>query len=380
MAHPAFTAEDPSHPWSGNYGFEDQIAALTWVRDNITAFGGDANNVTIFGESAGGWSVCAHLASPFSKGLFHKAIVQSGLCTIPMPTLAAAEAQGQTLAENAGCSGAADPLACLRGKTANEIIDALPPDPHFAFTAGTWGSYQPTFDGHVLPRQMADAFATGEGLNRVPVLIGSNHDEGTLFTALAHDNVGAPLTAEQYPDRLAYFLPDPDNVVAAEAHYPLGNYIAPGAALADAFGDGFLACPTIKAGQLLAATLGSTPPVYLYQFEFPDAPFQVPLLSSFPLGAFHSGEIQYIFGVPGAGGTFTADEATLSQTMMGYWTRFAATGNPNGNGLPTWPVLNATDQFMGIDVTSAVGTGAQHDDCAFWDSLDYLRSPLSRQQ
>jgi para-nitrobenzyl esterase len=370
LAHHALTTEDPAHPTSGNYGIEDQIAALGWVRDNVAAFGGNAADVTIFGESAGGWSVCNHLASPRSAGLFHRAIVESGLCIVPLPTLAAAEAQGERFATLIGCGGAADVAACMRGKTTAEIRAVLPPPPNFAFSPGEWGHWQPTFDGVLFPQQMDAAFTSGE-FNRVPVLIGSNRDEGTLFVYDAFDALGMPVTADEYPGLLRDFVAGDENVAQAMAFYPLANYPTPGAALSAAFGDGFLACPTIGTARRLAAHT----PTYLYQFEYSDAPFELP--TTIPLGAFHGAEIQYVFGKRGGPlPPFSPVEQALSGSIMGYWTRFAAGANPNGAGAVEWPVLDAGDGHLVLDADIRAATGAKKAACDFWSSLDYLRPAL----
>jgi para-nitrobenzyl esterase len=370
LAHRALAAEDAGHPTSGNYGIEDQIAALGWVRDNVAAFGGDPARVTIFGESAGGWSVCTHLGSPRSAGLFHRAIVESGLCIVPLPTLAAAETQGDRFATLIGCAGAADVAACLRGKSTAEVRAVLPPDPSITFSPGEWGRWQPTFDGVVFPQQMDAAFTSGS-FNRVPVLIGSNRDEGTLFVSNARDGVGMPVTAGEYPTLLRDFLPGDAQVTQAMTFYPLASYPTPGAALSAAFGDGFLACPTIGTAHRLAAYT----PTYLYQFEYPDAPF--PLPTSIMLGAYHSAEVQYVFGKrAGPGSPFSPVEENLSSTMMGYWTRFAATADPNGAGAVAWPALDAGNRHLVLDADVVAATGAKQAACDFWAGVDYLRPAL----
>jgi para-nitrobenzyl esterase len=369
LAHAALTTEDPEHPGSGNYGLEDQIAALQWVQRNIAAFGGDPSNVTIFGESAGGWSVCAHLASPRSAGLFQRAIVESGICIMPQSSLAAAEAQGATFAVRLGCDAAEDVLACMRAKSASDVRAALRPDPSFAFSEGEFGSWFPVLDGNVFTVQMADSFAAGN-FNQVPVMVGSNRDEGTLFVMMSHNSAGRPLTAEDYPDRLSYLLRGNEELVSAvETRYALDLYPGPFEALSAAFGDGFLACPTIDTGHLLAGHV----PAYLYQFEFPDAKFALP--ATVELGAFHSAEIQYVFGIP-TKPPFTDDELALSEQMMGYWTRFARTGDPNGGGAVAWPLLDEADQHLVLDRTIAVGSHAKSEACTFWRGLDYRHAPL----
>jgi para-nitrobenzyl esterase len=368
LADRALSTEDPERNVSGNYGLLDQIAALEWVQRNIAAFGGDPGNVTIFGESAGGWSVCAHLASPLSAGLFHRAIVQSGICGQPLASLAAAETQGNRFALELGCDGAADVLACIRAKTAMEVIAALPGDPNFAFSEGEFGSWFPTLDGQVFSEQMADSFTAGT-FNQVPTMVGSTRDEGTLFVMLSHDSVGRPLTPEDYPERVMSLLGDEELVDAVLAEYPLEAFAGPFESLSAVFGDGFLACPTIDTGRLVSAHV----PTYLYQFEYPDADFALP--PSAPLGAFHSAEIQFVFGRP-TSPPFTEEEMELSEQLIGYWTRFATTGDPNGEGATSWPLLDATQPHLILDRTITEGRDAKGEACNFWRGLDYFRPPI----
>jgi len=373
LAHPALAAENPGDPSSGNYGIADQIAALEWVQRNIAGFGGDPGNVTIFGQSAGGWSVCVHLASRRSSGLFHRAIVQSGVCTLPLPSLDVAEQQGERLAESLGCGAAeaADEIACLRAASPRALREALPPNPSIFLTEGDWALWRPVVDGVLLSEQVASAFAAGRA-NRVPLLAGSNRDDGTFFVLAAHEYRGEPLSAALYPDRLGVVYGE---TFASEIarQYPLASFASPAAALAEAVGDGLIACPTIEAARLLAPST----PTYLYELGDRDLPYALgpPVRIDLDPGAFHSAEIPLVFGVPEMG-EFDQTAALLSESMLGAWARFAATGDPNGGKLPPWPRFDpALRDVLVFDSESEV-RGERVDRCDFWQSLDRGEMPL----
>ena len=368
MAHPALSAESEktnNQSVSGNYGLMDQQAALRWVRDNIGAFGGDSKNVTIFGESAGGMSVCAHLASPVSAGLFKQAIIQSGPCTKNNADLSAAEKQGEWLAIRAGCEGRGNLLQCLRDKKPEEILQALPNDPAFVFGEGDFGVWGPVTDGHILPESIQQSFQSGR-FNRVPVINGNNDDEGSLMVMFSHEYRFKPLQAEDYEKRIRYLVGDNQTIIdKVKARYPLEKYEDPGAALAAVLGDEFMSCNIHEVSDWLSPWA----PVYAYTFTYPDAAFVLPEMRK--LGAFHSAELQFVFHAPmnWFRSYFSGDELKLSNAMMDYWSQFAHTGNPNRAEQLVWPLYAEQKNQMMFDRKLSIANNSKQEACAFWRSL-----------
>jgi len=348
MSHAALAAEQGGK--SGNYGLMDQQAALKWVRDNISKFGGNKDNVTIFGESAGGFSVNAHLASPGSAGLFHKAIAMSGAYPFSLgqdaPT--AAQAKGATVVGATTCS-ATPTTACLRALPVASLLQAQ---------MAAWPSGPiPSVDGVVLAKDVKTVF-TEQTQAKVPVIQGTTHDEWRLFVAQG-ELANGPLTAATYlPTMQATLGP----IANAAPYYPVpatadGYSVTLGAIGTDAV----FACNGRLATKLLTAG-GNT--VYAYEFNDPTAPQTLSGTLSFKTAAAHTSELQYLFSMGGAS-TFTAAQKSLSDTMVGYWSRFARTGNPNGGTAPGWTAyVSAQDTFQNLAPTVApIGTFAADHKC-----------------
>ncbi len=348
----------------GNQGFEDQQLALEWVRDNIASFGGNPDDVTIVGESAGGLSVCLHLIAPRSRGLFHRAIAESGLCDSFFPTVAESQAYADRVVESVGCTGAADVGTCLRALPTEALRDAggftgeiLP------LVAGSDRATWPTPDGTILPGTFRERVEAGEVAD-VPVILGWNRDEGTLFLGLAALS-GTVLDEAAYHSTIAMlgstYGVDP---LAIEAQYPLTSYPDPAAALAAPLGHVAIACPQRRAALLLAS---HGIDVRTYHFEYPDAHFFLSTVNT--LGAYHSAEIQFVFGHPSGARTYPDAAGTqLAVAMRGYWGSFVRTGDPNGASAPAWPSFEASaEPTLILDRTIAAGGAIDREACVLWD-------------
>ena len=358
FAHPALAAEGPGAA-PGNQGLLDQRLAMQWVKDNIAAFGGDPAQVTIFGESAGSQDVCLHLASPGSIPLFRAAIGESGGCTTRQPTQLESAQLATTVATELGCAGSnADVLACLRAMPSADLMasDAVTSRLAGAGSAGTFG---PTVDGDggVIPDQPRALYNAGK-IAQVPVLLGSNTDEGTLFVGGAHiasqDDYAAALTARYHDlEGTLEVLYDPTKEFAGALPNPFL------AAYARVIGDSLLTCATFDTASRAAAAGNA---VHMYNFD-------IPLAAAFDppgghLGATHGSELTSVFGTSPA---FTAEEKSASDLIQRYWTNFAKTGDPNGDGDPAWPAFTSTANIrLNLAPVPATELDFRKPQCAFW--------------
>jgi len=374
LAHPALTAEDPTRLASGNYGFQDAVTALRWVRSEIAAFGGDPRRVSIGGLSGGGTMVCGLLVSPRAAGLFDAAIVQSsGGCWFPTDAIELAEARGQKAADALGCSDQPDVAACLRGQSVAALFEKLGRDVDSPFSPGSaeyfaalpilGGRTGHLVDGHVFPRSWPQAFHSG-AFHHVPVMIGVTEHEGRRIYAELLYNMGwQSFGDEDYVRALHGLTGSREIAEAAARRFPLDAADgSPAEVFADVGTHAHYTCPHAE----LASALARTVPTWLYEFRVPG-----PRKSQrIELGAYHGADTEILFGAGSADPPRRLEPAQqrAAQTLRGYVANFLKSGDPNGNDLPQWPQHSERTgaQHLQFDDQPRAAKGLREASCRFW--------------
>ncbi|MBN1653192.1 MAG: carboxylesterase family protein [Deltaproteobacteria bacterium] len=369
LAHRALTEEDPDNT-SGNYGILDQLAALKWVRANIEAFGGDKDNVTLFGESAGGNSTLLHIVMPGSRGLFHRAIVESGIPMLDVYDLAGAEEMGDRYAKAMGCTDDATVLSCMRALSAEQILTG-PSEPPAELPGGlfyddpaTRFQLEPIADGVNIPDTPRNLFMSNQ-MAKVSMIQGSNTEEGVLFHTGVFGDIQIEDTLEAYQTALSRTYGSYTADIVAE--YPIEDYASANDALTEVSGDANFVCASRRLARLFDKAGIEN---YLYSFSNPVADTPLPQLENI---AFHSADIPFVFGTKATLGAVPQADQSVSEAIQDYWTRFARTGDPNGEGSTQWPAyVTSSDQYLHIRNPIEVASALKPDKCDFWDTIDEL--------
>jgi para-nitrobenzyl esterase len=328
LALPELKEEDGKGS-TGNYGILDQVRALEWIRENISAFGGDPDNVTVFGQSAGGMSVCALLVSPEAAGLFHRAMIMSAPCKL-FTDLDEGFEKSRAYVEEMGCAGPAA-LDCIRSQPTKSFKLSSEND---LFAGGV--SWSPTVDGSFLTDQPLAMIQRGE-YYKVPTIISSTRDELRIYT-LAIPGLG--LWTRGTVNRFLRGLTGPDNSAQIFAMYDYKDFRRP-IDLAFAFGNQMMFDTPMY---MMAEAMADNNPVWLYRMDWDQTRFP------HKMGAFHALDVPFVFGslnIDADIARLLASEKTyeentpLAYKMMSYVANFAKTGDPNGEGLPEWPAYTA---------------------------------------
>uniref|UniRef100_A0A8C5YKM3 Carboxylic ester hydrolase n=1 Tax=Marmota marmota marmota TaxID=9994 RepID=A0A8C5YKM3_MARMA len=328
---------------TGNWGYLDQVAALRWVQQNIAHFGGNPDWVTIFGESAGGASVSSHVLSPMSQGLFRGAIMESGVALLP-DLITSSSKDVSTMVANLSACGQVDSealVSCLRGKSEQEML---------AITK-TFTVIPAVVDGAFLPRRPQELLASAD-FQPVPSIIGVNNDEyGWLLPMVGAAQMMLP--AECADLLMDEYMGDNEDPHTLRLQFQ------------EMMADFYFVMPALQ----VAHYQSSHAPVYFYEFQHRPSIFKN--IKPPHVKADHGDEIMFVGQnldpcLPPPTGELTKEEELLNRRMMKYWANFARNGNPNGEGLPHWPLLDKDQQYLQLDIQPAVGQALKAHRLQFW--------------
>ncbi|KAL4685844.1 hypothetical protein H8959_001441 [Pygathrix nigripes] len=350
---------------TGNWGYLDQVAALRWIRQNIAHFGGNPDRVTIFGESAGGTSVSSLVVSPVSQGLFHGAIMESGVALMPCLIASSADVISTVVANLSACDQVDSEalVGCLRGKSKEEILAINKP-----FNMMIPG----VVDGVFLPRHPQELLASAE-FQPVPSIIGVNNDEfgwinpndTSIYDTQKEMNREDFQAVLQKMLTLMMLPPTFGDLLMEEYIGDNGEPQNLQAQFQEMMADSMFVLPALQ----VAHFQRSQAPVYFYEFQH--QPSWVKNIRPPHVKANHGDEIPFVFGTFFWGNyvKFTEEEERLSRKMMKYWANFARNGNPNGEGLPHWPLFDQEEQYLQLNLQPAVGRALKAHRFQFWKTV-----------
>ncbi len=365
LVHPALEAEEGGAATASNLALRDMAEALRWVQRNARALRGDPARVMVFGESAGAVNTCTLVASPLAAGLFSRAGMQSGSCGGGAGViLDAARAQGMRYASEAQCASSPDVPSCLRGLSLETVMRTLPAAVNVSGLDPSTVRWGPVVGAAGLPEVPVEAMAAGRH-NRVALLVGHNTEEVGLTvpavpTEAAYRNALVQLGGASFADGVM-------------AQYPVSRYGTPRAALVQALTDARFGCQARLAARAGARGNGAMPGTYRYLYAQP-LEGGTPVVRA--LGAWHGVELFYVFQNTSRGGyTPTAGDRAVEGSLLGYWTRFAASGDPNGAGAPEWPAYATGEPLLRIAPAPEVVRGWRTAECDGWDALSRVSVP-----